>query len=1555
MSSLESVVIVDDHSSVTSMCQNKNNNGKEELVHLWRGPDKVSLGFEDSLDGFVSKIVNIENWVLLMTTAYSLYHGEIITENYNDENKSSSASLSFKKTQFSAIDIAGNNKHAYIVTNDGQVLKMNPKDLTVVDTIVLKDDTNRCSNEYQKESNIIKVSELAVNDNSALFVTENGQLWASGNQPQIDIKSQEPKKVFFFDGQTVSNVACGDNFYVVLLKKESRILKEDTDSEEDAEVFNKSYSKYNNNVISSSVNTQQLSATQSRNSISSMSSTNKVVFCNTDNENLVSNTVDSIANGKLCTNEVLESDKDEKKKVMLLNTEAAKQFLTKQLSWVSSYSNAKDEFQMDTIDNPTSLIKQNVSSMASLVYEGVKTVGDKVVTLSRHVSGSSDVNDIKDDLNDTFEELGIEESKRAASSLINSLRSEELPRSSSGGSSEYELEQQYLNEKINLLTQAGNNILSTELWTWGDVKYGQLGVGDMINRPRPREITMLNHSAIKKVTCGSFHTLALTLDGKVYAWGRNNFMQVAHCLQVDQKSPQLFSSNFFIQLSPNEKAKDIGTGCDHSLIMMHSKLFLMGKHRSSGVMSTLEIPEAKDYVLKNIFCSNNLSCCTINDELIKPISEILTEEQIFLDETLYIYKNLIIPFQKKGFIASELNVYETMCRYHNELLSINVLNVESIWEYYNCTNKLYDIVIIKNVNEFISIYKFYFNIICDIIALNGFVQIAKLIDVVKVLSNFFKNKIKNKDTNVTNEAIIEFVLKNPLQHLSRYINIIKNLIKLNKHNERNEQLQEVLKKWEAVPKEQRRRLEEAENTKKFWEGSGKIVEQFRLPERRMIRESRSHQISLFNSSIFSSHWFILLTDVFIHITGTSYAAYLLQLLWVELLPDSDALQNAISITTPEANLILYTASPADRSEWFHALQIAIKNSLQRSTSHMPSQIRTGSFSFIKHSTYKDAIYNGQWLNGKLHGSGKLEWADNRMYVGQFHKGAIHGTGRMEMPLQGVYEGQWKDGQQNGYGIMNYINGDIYEGYFKDGLPHGHGMKKDGHFMASVASVYIGEWFCGVKQGYGVMDDIKTGEKYLGSWNNNMKHGSGLIVTLDGIYYEGMFVQDVFTGHGIMVLEDGTHYEGDFKSVGVFGGKGILTFYNEEKLEGNFSGTWNEEIKVTAILHINNKISEKSQLAEPPSFGKLCTLPDQKWKAIFRQFYQQLGIPESILSANSKSISVHQLETQKVWQHVAVIMSKSERLQRKTHYFSSSNTSLLSRRDSTDTNHDQLNKILSFDDNKLTLYAYEQIHKYLLRAFDSPHHPLGTLLNELATVYTATYGGVRVHPLLLKHAVVELRSITTRIYEAITLFFPALPKATDQCILKSNSDDNKEEKVISATAILHPIILPRVYSALFVLYALHNKKMDDAYWERLIKWNKQPTNTLLAFLGIDQKFWTNFNTSANDILFNEAIETLQQLKTTFSAVEKLIVIRNTHYQIEQAIQKRLENYKLPADELIPIFYFVVVRASVLQLGSEINFISDFMESYLMNGQIGYSFTTIMGIYNHILKEKITMDD
>ena len=57
-------------------------------------------------------------------------------------------------------------------------------------------------------------------------------------------------------------------------------------------------------------------------------------------------------------------------------------------------------------------------------------------------------------------------------------------------------------------------------------------------------------------------------------------------------------------------------------------------------------------------------------------------------------------------------------------------------------------------------------------------------------------------------------------------------------------------------------------------------------------------------------------------------------------------------------------------------------------------------------------------------------------------------------------------------------------------------------MESGASLYIGDWVRGVRQGYGVQEDIMGGEKYMGDWECGVRQGKGCVVTSDGIYYQG---------------------------------------------------------------------------------------------------------------------------------------------------------------------------------------------------------------------------------------------------------------------------------------------------------------------------------------------------------------------------------------------------------------------------------------------------------------------
>jgi hypothetical protein len=94
------------------------------------------------------------------------------------------------------------------------------------------------------------------------------------------------------------------------------------------------------------------------------------------------------------------------------------------------------------------------------------------------------------------------------------------------------------------------------------------------------------------------------------------------------------------------------------------------------------------------------------------------------------------------------------------------------------------------------------------------------------------------------------------------------------------------------------------------------------------------------------------------------------------------------------------------------------------------------------------------------------------------------------------------------------------------------------------------------------------------------------------------------------------------------------------------------------------------------------------------------------------------------------------------------------------------------------------------------------------------------------------------------------------------------------------------------------------------------------------------------VFEDAIETLQQLKSTFSPTEKLLVIRQTVEKMTPVAQELLgENYVWNMDDLFPIFLFVVVRARIPDLGSELDFVDNFMDPSLESGELGIMYTTL----------------
>jgi hypothetical protein len=58
-------------------------------------------------------------------------------------------------------------------------------------------------------------------------------------------------------------------------------------------------------------------------------------------------------------------------------------------------------------------------------------------------------------------------------------------------------------------------------------------------------------------------------------------------------------------------------------------------------------------------------------------------------------------------------------------------------------------------------------------------------------------------------------------------------------------------------------------------------------------------------------------------------------------------------------------------------------------------------------------------------------------------------------------------------------------------------------------------------------------------------------------------------------------------------------------------------------------------------------------------------------------------------------------------------------------------------------------------------------------------------------------------------------------LDSTDPHNQQQhSLLTPSLLLHPHVLPRVHSSIFMLYALYYKRDDDEYWMRILKWNRK---------------------------------------------------------------------------------------------------------------------------------------
>ena len=92
-------------------------------------------------------------------------------------------------------------------------------------------------------------------------------------------------------------------------------------------------------------------------------------------------------------------------------------------------------------------------------------------------------------------------------------------------------------------TRTGNYhslVLTVEgkLFSFGFGGYGQLGHGDMVSQSQPKRVAALANEQVVRVAAGNHHSLALTVEGTRLSFGHGDYGQLGHGDTADQLQPQ---------------------------------------------------------------------------------------------------------------------------------------------------------------------------------------------------------------------------------------------------------------------------------------------------------------------------------------------------------------------------------------------------------------------------------------------------------------------------------------------------------------------------------------------------------------------------------------------------------------------------------------------------------------------------------------------------------------------------------------------------------------------------------------------------------------------------------------------------------------------------------------------------------------------------------------------------------------------------------------------------------------------------------------------------------
>ncbi|KAH8315549.1 hypothetical protein KR059_001230 [Drosophila kikkawai] len=797
------------------------------------------------------------------------------------------------------------------------------------------------------------------------------------------------------------------------------------------------------------------------------------------------------------------------------------------------------------------------------------------------------------------------------------------------------------------LLHQGYALLHTQLFTFGASNNGLLGTGDHIRRANVMRVQKLDSMGVCSIAAGLEHTVSRTLDGRLYHWGLNSHAQLgedlsspmeitiadnATCLPMEQKSALEATCGDYHTLLLN------ASGQIQSLQPPPPMRHLQQSSTYAQTLLQLQLGAAWPRQLRLLMCSGGFTLQNqrqFQRQYHYYLSHLQSQLQLLLKHRQAVQTLEI--WQRQSALET-LSALGPLLVSWERMLCLLVATLHSLEGFYRADFvQPADLLFICHHKEYIDLFDGYTKAYCDVFSVNGFGEAVAAIA-----------GLNSPLAELNEESYVTRLFQQPFSVYQLFVQFMELLVRT------QPEYGEHRVAWTEFARHSCISQELAVNTRDFWSSNDRNprIVQFRRRQRRVILTSALVPLKLVTTGIsMSSNSFILFSDFLCQVGGNSLYSYPLTTLWVWTEGEL-----CLRLTTPEKSFLVATRTQEMRKVWLDQLQSSIVASLGRPLgSPVPSARSTGYEFSREHAKYSRVKACGTWRKGVMHGNCYLEYPDGSVYCGELNHRVIEGYGKMVIPSTGLYVGHFKGGRFHGHGVYEMHckdapESEIYEGNFCEGLFHGHGMMRNNRY------IYVGEYQANARCGYGVLEDLVSGDKYMGMFADNKRAGIGSCITNRGDYFEGNFAADDLLGNGVAVFENDYYYEGELTLQGPSGRgeyympcgeAGNVSGESDDtcelignKMFGQLSGSW-ETVRIQAGELVLNRRFPKY----PSSLGRQVVDHNRKWRSLFNNFETDLANctasshPSSAPGGTLRKSSKPALSTAQLWNCIAVYMSK----------------------------------------------------------------------------------------------------------------------------------------------------------------------------------------------------------------------------------------------------------------------------------------------------------------------------